>query len=125
MRTRELHDFCGGCGYRCAAPGFQLATLSSYAGTEALPFGRRAVEPEAGHGLHAMVSLPLPLMPLIYLALGVHPNQTGSIAVAHVLFAMVLLTISQRRRRMPLQGEVARPSACGSFASSRPVRFAS
>jgi signal transduction histidine kinase len=95
---------------------FQIGTLLSYVGPASLAFARRAKEPHAGHGLLAAVLLTLPLIPLIALALGVPPSQIGTVAgIPPVLFGMVLLTISLRRRRVALEDEVARRVAAESL----------
>jgi signal transduction histidine kinase len=98
-----------GLGLEVPRRVFQIGTLLSYVGTAGLALARRAKEPHAGHGLLAVVLLTLPLIPLIALALGIPPSQIGTVAgLPPVLFGMVLLTISLRRRRVALEEEVAR-----------------
>ena len=105
-----------GLGVEVPRRVFQIGTLLSYVGPASLAFVRRAKEPHAGHGLLAAVLLTLPLIPLIAVALGVPPSQIGTVAgISPVLFGMVLLTISLRRRRVALEHEVARRVAAESL----------
>ena len=103
---------------------FQIGTLLSYAGPAGLALARRSKEPRAGHGLLAAVLLTLPLIPLIALAMGVPPSQIGTVAgIPPVLFGMVLLTISLRRRRVALEEEVARRVAAESLLRDTNTRL--
>ena len=105
-----------GLGVEVPRRVFQIGTLLSYVGPAGLALARRAQEPHAGHGLLAAVLLTLPLIPLMALALGVPPSQIGTVAgLPPVLFGMVLLTISLRRRRVALEDEVARRVAAESL----------
>ncbi len=105
-----------GLGVEVPRRVFQVGTLLSYAGPATLALARRAREPHAGHGLLAAVLLTLPLIPLMALALGVPSSRIGTVAgLPPVLFGMVLLTISLRRRRVALEEEVARRVAAESL----------
>ena len=105
-----------GLGVEVPRRVFQIGTLLSYAGPAGLALARRAREPHAGHGLLAAVLLTLPLIPLMALALGVPPSRIGTVAgLPPVLFGMVLLAISLRRRRVALEEEVARRVAAESL----------
>ncbi len=104
-----------GLGFELQRRVFQIGTLLSYVGPAQLAFERRADEPQAGHGMLAAVLLTLPLLPFSALALGVPSARIGSVAgIPPVLFGMVLLTISLRRRRVALEEEVVRRVAAES-----------
>ena len=105
-----------GLGVEVPRRVFQIGTLLSYVGPASLAIARRADEPRAGHGLLAAVLLTLPLIPLTALALGVPPSRIGTVAgMPPVLFGMVLLAISLRRRRVALEDEVTRRVAAESL----------